>query len=309
MVSFERWAQFRHFRLAVAIDEHRSILHAANALGLSQPTASKLLQDLEEALNAPLFHRGNRGAEATELGRQFITHGRVILAQLRHASQSLNALAIGAEGSVVVGTLLAASADLLPTTIANLRARHPRIAVKIVEDTNDRLAPGLLSGELDIAIGRLSPHHLNDIEQEPLYEDDFCIVARRDHPLCGAQTPSLEELQQADWILPPRETVLRLNFEALFHDAGMNAPSPAIESLSYLSNRKLLVQTDLLGVWPQSLFDHDPGRDDLAAVSLSVDWPSAPIGISRRRGSLLPPAAEALIAELRATAKANSAVA
>jgi DNA-binding transcriptional LysR family regulator len=305
MAGFERWAKFRHFQLVVAIEEHGSILHAANALGLSQPTASKLLHDLEEALNGPLFHRSNRGVEITELGREFARHGRVILAQLNHTAQSFDALATGAGGHVSLGTLLTAATYLLPASIARLRRTRPGITISIVEGTNDKLMPRLIAGELDIVLGRLTDVR-NDVDQEALYEDELCIVARKDHPLAGAKRVSLDELSKADWILPPRETALRRMFDNLFHDARLNAPRPMVESVSILNNRFLLKETDMLGVWSRTVMRDGPDLEALTTIDAAVPTIVGPIGISRRRGALLSPATEALIVELRTTAEEMS---
>jgi DNA-binding transcriptional LysR family regulator len=300
--GFEQWAKFRHFRLAVAIEEHGSILHAANALNLSQPTASKLLQDLESSLNGPLFIRSNRGVEITELGREFVRHGRVILAQLSQTAQSFDALASGADGRISLGTLLTAATYLLPQTLIRLRKTRPGISVSIVEGTNDKLMPRLIAGELDIVLGRLSDIR-NDVDQEALYEDELCIVGRRGHPLANRKKVSLEALAKAEWILPPPETALRKQFESLFHDARLNAPRPIVESVSILSNRFLLMGTDMLGVWSRTVMEDGPDREDLTVIDAAAPIAVGPIGISRRRGAQLSPAAEALIVELRATAQ------
>ncbi|MBO9376750.1 LysR family transcriptional regulator [Sphingomonas histidinilytica] len=303
MASFEQWARLRHFQLAVAIAENGSILRAAGALGLSQPTASKLLQDLEDSLHAPLFFRGNRGVEPTELGREFVRHARVILAQLGQTSMALQALSTGASGTVALGTLLAASSHLLPTTLLRLRRTRPNISLRIVEGTNDHLMPRLLSGELDLVLGRLSQiRHRNDVDQEPLLRDAFAVVSRRGHPLAGRAGVPLHELLGFDWILPPPETTLRRQFEALFHDAGLNSPPAAIESISFLTNHRLLLDSDMLGVWPRPVIDHGPDRDGLTTILPAAAFPVGTIGISRRKGTLLSPAAEAVAAELRATA-------
>lgn len=304
MARFEQWAKFTHFRLVVAIDQHGSILRAANALGLAQPTASKLLQDLEDTLHAPLFIRSNRGAEATELGRELIRHGRLILAQLNHASQGLEAHAKGVEGHVELGTLLTASSYLLPATIAKLRERRPNITLKIVESTQDQLMPRLMSGELDLVIGRLSEaRYRNDVEQEALYRDQAHIVARADHSLRTGGSLSLEQLRRADWILPPPETTLRRQFISMFNDAGLVAPTAAVESVSFLTNRMLLQTTDLLGIWPHTMLINSHAGDDLAILQVAGKHYTGSIGISRRRDALLSPAAEALIEELRLTSQ------
>lgn len=299
-MRFEQWIKFRHFRLVVAIAEHGSISRAANALGLAQPTASKLLQDLEDALHAPLFVRNNRGVEPTEMGRNLIQYGRVILAQLYHTSQALDAFSTGIKGHVVLGTLLTASTYLLPLTIARLRVKRPQISLKIVEGTNDQLMPRLMSGELDFVLGRLSKvRYRNDLDQEPIYTDDVCIVARRGHPLAGEGDVPLATLRAADWILPPPETTLRRHVDAHFNDGGVAAPLAAVESVSFLTNRMLLLHTDMVGVWPRTLVEHAGERENLCILRSISTIQEGAIGLSRRRDTLLSPAAEALIRELR----------
>ncbi len=61
--------------------------------------------------------------------------------------------------------------------------------------------------------------------------------------------------------------------------------------------------TDMLGVWSRTVMEDGPDREDLTVIDSAAPIAVGPIGISRRRGALLSPAAEALIAELRATAR------
>lgn len=303
MTRFHQWVNLRHFRLVTAIAEHGSILRAANVLNLSQPTASKLLQDMEEELKAPLFIRNNRGVEPTKLGAEFVRHGRTILAQIRQTTQALESQVEGSGGHVVLGTLLTASSSLLPRTLAALHRKRPNIHLRVVEGTNDHLMPRLISGELDFVIGRLTNYrYRNDVEQEPLSSDATCIVARVGHPLAQEGHVPLADLLNADWILPPAETTLRRQFEAVFHRQGLRAPSPAIESVSFLVNRSLLLETDMLGVWPRSLIDTELDGHRFTILETEVTVEVGTIGISRRRESLMSPAAEAVMSELRLTA-------
>ncbi|HKY82339.1 MAG TPA: LysR substrate-binding domain-containing protein [Sphingobium sp.] len=303
MARFDQWAKFRHFRLMIAVVEHGSIKRASDALNLSQPSASKLLQDMEEALQAPLLARTNRGVEPTELGLEFVRHGRTILAQLDQTSQALSSLATGTAGHVAVGTLLTASSFLLPKTLAHLRRTRPAIQLKIVEGTNDQLIPRLISGELDLVVGRLSEfRHRNEVEQEPLCADAMCIVARAGHPLAGESSVPLAKLVAADWILPPSETTFRRQFDMIFHRAGFSAPQAAVESVSFLNNRLLLRETDMLGVWPRAIIASGLDTDQFVTLNTEMALPAGVIGISRRRGAVMSPAAEAVMSQLRIAA-------
>src|SRR4051794_41408294 len=74
--------KLRHLQLFMALDEHRNLHRAAANLNLSQPAASKLLSDFEEALGFPLFERHARGIEPNRYGELMIRHARVILSEL-----------------------------------------------------------------------------------------------------------------------------------------------------------------------------------------------------------------------------------
>jgi DNA-binding transcriptional LysR family regulator len=147
--------KLRQLRLLVAVGQYGSIQHAARELRISQPAATKLIKDLELDFEVRLFDRTNRGVIPTAHGDALIRHGKLILAQVSNAAQELDDLSEGSSGRVVIGTLLAAAPELLPRAIETLLDERPRVAIKVVEGTNDVLMPALFAGEIDMIIGRL----------------------------------------------------------------------------------------------------------------------------------------------------------
>ena len=190
------------------------MVRAAESVGLTQPAVTKAVRDLEGDLGVALFERGNRGVTPTIYGEALVRHAHRVLAQLVHAAEEIDDLAHGAGGRVAIGTLLAASAWLLPRAIARLRAERPRVVVDVVEGTHDRLQPMLARGDLDMVVGRLSEfRHRAGVRQEPIYSEEIVILARPAHRLAHHGKLSLADLQEADWILPPPETTLRRQLE------------------------------------------------------------------------------------------------
>ncbi|RZF63498.1 LysR family transcriptional regulator [Sphingomonas populi] len=288
----------RQLQLAVAIAERGSVLKAAEAINVAQPTASKLLRDMEAEVRQPLFLRSNRGMIATEAGRELIRHGKVVLSQLDYAAQALNDLATGTGGRVAIGTLLTASASVLPKALAQVRRERRNVILKVVEGTFDHLSALLRSGDLDLVVGRLSRStDLADMAEELLFSDTACIVARQEHPLFSGQPVQLDRLVSEDWILPPYETNLRYDFELLFRQRGLQPPVPKIESVSFLTNRWLQLNTDMLSVWPRSVIDSD--SSGLAPLATEPTLETGQVGVYTRRNALLSPAAEAMIEALR----------
>jgi molybdate transport repressor ModE-like protein len=81
--------KLRHFRLLSAIEEHGSLLKAANAVAISQPGATKALQEIEQALGHPLFLRTNRGLQPNELGHCVVRYARLILQDMVHLREEM----------------------------------------------------------------------------------------------------------------------------------------------------------------------------------------------------------------------------
>jgi DNA-binding transcriptional LysR family regulator len=296
--------KLKQLRLIVAIGEAASILRAAEALSISQPGATKLLKDAESDLGVLLFERTNRGVVPTEYGRALIRHAKLVLSQLLHAAEELDDLAEGTGGRVTVGTLLAASAALLPMAVRRLREKRPRVTVAVIEGTNDRLMPALAAGDIDIVVGRLPEFRFReDLVQESLFHEQVCVVVRAGHPLTRRKQLKINALADCEWILPPPETTLRRQVEKAFHDAGLEAPRPVVQSVSLLTNRTLLLTTEMVGVWPRQVVLEDVHRGALAFLPIALPPAAGPVGISRRRDAILSPAAEALVEELRRVAR------
>ena len=297
----------RQLRLVATVAEVGTMVRAGEAIGMTQSAVTKAIRDLELDLGVDLFERGNRGVTPTIYGEALVSHARRVLAQLEHAAEEIDDLAHGAGGRVAVGTLLAASARLLPAAITRLRTERPRVMVDVVEGTNDRLQPLLLRGDLDMVVGRLSEfRHRAGVQQEPLYSEAVVILARPDHPLACREPLALADLQETDWILPPPETTLRRQLEKAFFDAGLDPPRCAVQSVSILTNRRLLHDTDLIGAWPRGVAADELTQGRLVSLAVGLDDIVWPVGVATRKHARLSPAADALLAMLRVVGQETS---
>lgn len=286
--------KLRQLRLLVAVGSHGNIQNAARELGVSQPAATKMIQDLELDFEVTLFTRTNRGVVPTVYGDSLIRHGKLIFAQVSNAAQELDDLNEGNSGRVVVGTLLAASTGLLPRAIDILLDERPNVAIKIIEGTNEVLMPSLLSGEIDLVVGRLPSHrHRDKIKQEKLFEDRVLAVVGNQHPLAGKRSVSFDQAKPFGWILPPMETSLRRQIDHFFVGQQQYQPPHAIESVSYLANRALLQSRDLIGLMPAEVMTQDLANKYLSELNWIVPFGQGPIGISYHSNTGLSPAGNA----------------
>lgn len=293
----------RHLRLIAAIVAEGNLLRAAEALNMTQSAVTKALQDAEGQMGVLLFERTNRGVVPTSYGISLAAHARLILAQISKAEQEVTDLRDGASGQVTIGTLLAGSAGLLPRAIARLRQDRPRLVIKVEEATNDVLMPALRAGELDMVLGRLPEFRDRDgLKQEHLMNDYAQIVVRRDHPLGARPDIGLADLLTQDWILPGPSTTLRRQFEKAFRDQNLEPPAHTVETVSFLTSRRLLQLTDYLAVWPVQLAQQEIHDGSIRALPVPLPTTQRPIGISTRADDLMLPAAACLVACLREVA-------
>lgn len=290
----------RHLRIVLAIAEHGNLVAAARHLNITQSAITKALQEAEAHLGIELFTRTNRGAIPTEYGEVLATHAQLIVAQLDHAAGAIHDLRDGSGGRVIVGTLLMASSDLLPRAIIALRKDRPRLMISVVEGTNDRLLPDLRVGRLDLVVGRLPEFHERaELLQEMLVLDIACIVVRPGHPVLARKKLKLADLLGFDWILPRPETTLRRHIDDAFRDENIEPPSHAVDSVSQLTNRRLVMNADYLAVWPWMVANTEAKAGNIAILPLALRSTVGPVGISTRAQAKLSPAAEMFIHSLR----------
>jgi DNA-binding transcriptional LysR family regulator len=307
-VRLERWIarkfRLRHVELIAELSDCRSLLKASRRLNLTQPTLTKALKDVESTLGLPLFKRNNRGLEPTAYGEIFVRHAKIVLAQLRHAAEELESLRVGYSGKVTVGTLLAASASVLPEAIARLKKERPGVAISVIVGTYDILVPSLQAGDLDMVLGRLPEEgRSRALIYEAFYAEPICLVTRAGHPLLRRRRLGLRDLANEAWLLPLPETTLRRQIERAFLEADVPMPRNVIESVSILTNRALLRKSECIGVMPYHVALDDVEHRLLAILPVKLRSMGTPVGVILRAPGALPPAAAALLDCLRLAAQ------
>lgn len=297
-------ASIRQLQMIIAVTECGTMVGAAERVNLTQPAITKAVRELEEDLGVKLFKRSNRGVTPTVYGEVLVRRARMVMSQLAQAAEEVEGLSSGTGGRVVVGTLLAGAAWLVPVSAARLRERHSGVQISIVEGTNERLIPMLLHGELDFVVGRLSEIRYTDgLTQEALYDENMILVARPGHPLNDGKVKTTRDLVEHEWILPPPDTTLRRQVDQAFLADGLEQPNVVIDSVSLQANRVLLRSTDLICVLPETVIGDDIASGALVHIPTRKHRGSGPVGVSTRNERDLSPTAEAFLATLRELAR------
>ncbi|HBD92058.1 MAG TPA: LysR family transcriptional regulator [Gemmobacter sp.] len=286
--------RLRQLALVVAIDELNSLRKAADRIGVSQPAATKMLSELEQALGLLLFERGRRGMIATVYGAALIDHAHLIISDVDAMREELAGLAAGASGRLSIGMITAAAAGPLSIAIARLKDRRPRLDITITVDTSDVLIPLLEQGRLDVVFGRpVSSDHAQDIVFTQIGPERLSIVCGAQNPLRLRQDLALSSLAGAAWILQPRSSPLRQVVEASFRDARMETPANLVETASILTATTLLQHSDMIAVVPHSVALHYVASGMMAILPVLLTRQLDPYGaLTRKTRAAIPALAE-----------------
>jgi len=292
--------RLRHLDLLEALHAARSVHKAAARLGMTQPAASKLLVELEEAFGVPLFIRSRRGISHTPYGEALAQKAGVLLADLDGARNEIEALTRGATGRVRAGVLQVVLPVLVPRALARMHDTHAGITVMLQEGTNDVLLAGLARGELDCIIGRLMPGAAQAMfRTEVLYEEPIYVVARVGHPLARSSRVTAATLAGQSWILPPPDAPLRQRIDAYFAEQGLTLGVPLAESVSLLANEVLLRSTDVLSAMPRGVARHYARLGVLTILKFKPSWSLPPVGVVLRSDVALSPALQFFLQAVR----------
>lgn len=231
--------RLRHFRLLTAIAEHGSLLKAADAVAISQPGATKSLQEIEQAVGHPLFARTNRGLQPNALGHCVVRYARLILQDMAHLREEMTGILDGHGGRLAVGTIMGA-VPLLAHHLARMIDENPAMRVELVEDTSANLLDLLDAGRLDLAICRTSvsarPEKYVD---RRIWEEQLAVVANVRHPLAGRQA-TLADLADSTWIVYAANMPMRRYLEQEFQAQGLRFPTGLVETTSAFATLCLL---------------------------------------------------------------------
>ncbi len=169
--------RFRHLSLLVALDDARNLHQAAADINVAQPSASRMLADIEEAFGFALFERHARGMVPTPLGIDTLAYARQSLAHLTRFAEALEVKRKGGHGQLTVGAIMGAAPDLVAVAVADLKAERPLLNVRILGETSDQVVELLERREIDLALGRFT-HSLqhNHFDFEPIANETMKLV-------------------------------------------------------------------------------------------------------------------------------------
>lgn len=273
--------KLRHIVCFLEVARLKSVVRAAEALNMSQPAASKTIQELEEVLGAALFDRSRRSLVLSPAGESFQRHASASVAALR---QGVDAVLDDTAPDVIrVGSLPTVSAKILPQAVQRFTSEQIRYRVRVVTGPNDHLLSLLRAGDLDVIIGRMAdPEHIVGLSFEHLYAERVVFVVRRDHPLLRRRRFKLAAIEEYQILRPPPGSVILPSVERLLTAHGVTELKADIETVAVTFGRRYTRATDAVWIISEGVVAEDIESGDLALLPVDTSETYGAVGLTTR---------------------------
>ncbi|MDQ0395751.1 pca operon transcription factor PcaQ [Labrys monachus] len=274
--------KLRHLVCFLEVARLKSVVQASSVLGLSQPAASKTIQELEAILGVELFDRSRRNLILTSYGEVFQRYVGASLTSLKQGVRS-----IGQAGSAViftVGALPTVSASILPAAVMHFTARQLDMTPRILTGPNAFLMSQLRVGEVDLVIGRMAePEAMRGFAFEHLYSEAIALIVRPGHPLLATPSFDMGAIGGFQMLMPPPGSIIRPIVDRFL---VANAIGPLrggeIETVSDAFARSYVRATDAVWIISQGVVIDDVAHGLLAMLPADTADTLGPVGLTTR---------------------------
>ena len=176
----------------IVLASERHFGRAAERLGVTQPTLSAGLRQLEERLGVTLVNRGSRFRGMTAEGERVLAWARRITDDVRTMREEIHAVRKGLCGHLSIGAIPTALAMVSRLTTPFL-ARHEEVTFEVTSHTSSELIAGIENFEIDVGFTYLEDSRLKRLDTKPLYAERYCLVTTRGSRFSEAASVTWEE--------------------------------------------------------------------------------------------------------------------
>jgi LysR family transcriptional regulator, cyn operon transcriptional activator len=188
----------RHLQTFVMVAEAGGIHRAAGRLNLSQPAASRQIQQLEGELGVLLFDRIGRRVQLTSEGQDLLRRCRRLLMEVESVTQRAGALKKGETGTLRVGATPQVIENTLSRFLVRYRRRYPAVEVQLVEEGGTDLPRRLDRGDVSLGIMAVDDERF---QYRALYPVHGLAVMSAGHRLANNKTIDFDELAEEPLML------------------------------------------------------------------------------------------------------------
>jgi DNA-binding transcriptional LysR family regulator len=216
----------------IALARERHFARAAEELGISQPTLSAAIRQLEDQLGVSLVVRGSRFQGLTPEGQRVLEWARRIVGDARTMRQEMQAAKKGLSGHIRLAAIPTALAMVQQIT-APFQEKHPDVTISVASCTSLQVLSQLENLEIDAGITYLENEPLGRVTSVPLYGERYHLVTAVGAPFSDRESVTWKEVSDLRLCLLTPDMQNRRIINQHFAEAGVTV-KPTLESNSMI---------------------------------------------------------------------------
>jgi DNA-binding transcriptional LysR family regulator len=279
----------------IALAREKNFGKAAEQCGVTQPTFSAGIKQLEDTLGVMLVQRTSRFLGFTAEGERVLDWARTIVADTRAMRQEVRTLKQGLSGHLKIAAIPTALAMVSALTTP-YRAKHPNVKFTILSRTSTDVLSMLENLEVDAGLTYIDNEPLGRMRAVPLYLEQYRLLTSADSLLGERDQVTWAEVGRIPLCLLTPDMQNRRIIDSLLHAAG-SRPEPTLESNSMIVLFSHVRTGRWASVMPEKLADTLGLTERLRSIPIIEPEAVHQIGLVVPPREPMTPLVSALVAE------------
>ncbi|MDZ5697120.1 LysR family transcriptional regulator [Chelativorans sp. M5D2P16] len=216
----------------ITLAKERHFGRAAEDLGITQPTLSAAIKQLEDQLGVMLVQRGSRFQGLTPEGQRVLEWARRIVGDTRTMREEMRTTRRGLSGHVKIAAIPTALA-MVPRLTTPFREKHPEVTFSITSRTSLDVLSLLENFDIDIGITYLDNEPLGRVVSVPLYSEHYQLITAAGNRFSDRETVTWVEVAELPLCLLTPDMQNRRIINQHLAEAGAEV-RPTLESNSMI---------------------------------------------------------------------------
>ena len=261
----------RQLQYVAALARVKHFTRAAKECGVTQPTLSGRIRQLEQELGVPIVERGQRFHGFTPEGQRVLTWAHAILDNweaLRREISTLRNTSGALSGHLSIG-VIPSGLPMAALITKAIQARHPAIELTVLSHSSIDILKHLEDFSIDIGLSYLDNEPIEGMRAEHIYMERYCLLLQADHPLAAVPSVTWADAAREPLCLLTPENQNRRIVDRAFRAAGC-APLPRLETNSVVNLCANVRLSGLASIIPEYFLEVLGPISDVRAVPLTA---------------------------------------
>jgi DNA-binding transcriptional LysR family regulator len=190
-----------HLEYFLEVVRQGSFSKAAIVLHITQPSISKMIQNLEEELGVTLIYRNAKQVELTDAGQAVLKQAQQIVTLFQNLTIELEDVTLLRKGKIRIGIPHITGSTILPRILGEFNQQYPHIQIQLCEFGSKKIQQGVQDGSLDIGVVCSPPTQTDIFEVFPFVQDPLRVIVHPEHRLTKRSAVDFAELATEAFVL------------------------------------------------------------------------------------------------------------